>query len=67
MLIDLKPGPQHLDGDQALQYVRWRGDSEADFGRAKRQQKFLKALLQEMIAFKISLNFRGFCRRLLKI
>jgi len=57
VLIDLKPGLQHLDGAQALQYVRWRSDSEADFGRVKRQQKFLKALLQEMIAFKNIIKF----------
>lgn len=52
VLIDLQPGPQHLDGDKALQYVRWRNDGEADFGRVRRQQHILKALLQEMIAFK---------------
>lgn len=57
VLIDLKPGPQHLDGAQALQYVRWRSDSEADFGRVRRQQQFLKALLQEMIAFKNIIKF----------
>lgn len=57
VLIDLKPGPTHLDGAKALQYVRWRGDSEADFGRVKRQQQFLKALLQEMIAFKNIIKF----------
>ena len=50
--IDLQPGPQHLDGDKALQYVRWRSDSEADLGRVRRQQEFMKALLQELIAFK---------------
>ncbi len=52
VLIDLQPGLQHLDGDKALQYVRWRSDGEADFGRVRRQQEFLSALLQEMIAFK---------------
>lgn len=50
--IDLHPGLQHLDGEKALQYVRFRSDSEGDFGRVKRQQKFIKILLQEMIAFK---------------
>ena len=57
VLIDLQPGLQHLDGDKALQYVRWRSDSEADMGRVQRQQKFVKALLQEMIAFKNILRF----------
>ena len=57
VLIDLKPGLQHLDGEKALQFVRWRSDGEADLGRVRRQQQFLKALLQEIIAFKNILRF----------
>ena len=57
VLIDLKPGLQHLDGEKALQFVRWRSDGEADLGRVRRQQQFLKALLQEIIAFKNILKF----------
>ncbi len=55
--IELDPGVQYLDGDKALQYVRFRRDSEGDLGRVRRQQKFLKALLQEMIAFRNILMF----------
>ncbi|NMB35515.1 MAG: LCP family protein [Firmicutes bacterium] len=55
--IDLQPGYQHLDGEKALEYVRWRKDAEADLGRVKRQQKFLKTLLQEIIAYKNILKF----------
>ncbi|MDO9533785.1 MAG: LCP family protein [Bacillota bacterium] len=55
--IELDPGLQHLDGEKALEYVRWRGDGEGDFGRVRRQQNFLKALLQEIITFKNVLKF----------
>lgn len=55
--IRLQPGLQHLDGEKALEYVRWRSDAEADLGRVRRQQKFLKTLLQEIIAYKNILKF----------
>ena len=45
--IDLMPGQQKLNGDKSLQYVRWRGDPTADIGRVGRQQKFVKALLEQ--------------------
>ena len=39
------PGPQHLDGLSALEYVRSRhGDLVGDFGRSARQQQVLSAL-----------------------
>ena len=50
--IELDPGPQLLDGEKALQYVRWRSDGYGDLGRVERQQKLLKVLLEEMIAFR---------------
>lgn len=55
--IELDPGLQHLDGEKALQYVRFRNDLEADFGRVRRQQQFLKALIQEIVTFKNVLKF----------
>ncbi|MEW5921516.1 MAG: LCP family protein [Bacillota bacterium] len=55
--IELNPGLQRLDGDKALQYVRFRSDGEGDLGRVQRQQKFLKVLLEEMIAFRNVLKF----------
>lgn len=42
LYIDLKQGLQHLDGDTAIQYVRFR-DDEGDVGRVRRQQAFMKA------------------------
>ena len=41
----LSPGPQHLDGPTALEYVRSRhADLVGDFGRSVRQQQVLGAL-----------------------
>ncbi len=46
--IHLQKGYQHLDGDKAGQYVRFRHDELGDIGRVQRQQRFLKALSSEM-------------------
>jgi LCP family protein required for cell wall assembly len=46
-VIDLKKGTQHLNGTQALQYVRFRQDALADISRTIRQQKVLKAMAEE--------------------
>jgi polyisoprenyl-teichoic acid--peptidoglycan teichoic acid transferase len=42
--IHFEPGKQHLNGAQALEYVRFRGKS-GDIGRVFRQQRFLKSVL----------------------
>ena len=47
--IDLKKGFQHLNGQEAGQYVRFRHDEMGDIGRVARQQKFLKALATQAI------------------
>lgn len=49
LIIDLYPGQQHMDGKTAIQYVRYR-DGEGDIGRIQRQQKFMKALLAQVIS-----------------
>ncbi|MGM1049237.1 MAG: LCP family protein [Bacillota bacterium] len=46
--INLKKGEQHLDGNAALQYVRFRHDAMSDFSRAKRQRDFLNAIAEKM-------------------
>jgi len=46
--IDLNKGLQRLDGEKALQYVRFRHDKLGDISRTQRQQKFLAALAREM-------------------
>ena len=47
--IHLKKGVQRLTGYQALGYVRFRHDSESDWGRMARQQKFIRALAAEAL------------------
>lgn len=42
--INLQPGEQKLNGEQALAYVRYRSDGMGDIGRIERQQHFLYAL-----------------------
>lgn len=46
--INLQPGKQVLDGDKALQYVRYR-NSTGDIGRVERQQKFIKELIDQKL------------------
>lgn len=46
--IDLRPGLQTLNGDQAEQFARFRNDQYGDIGRAQRQQALLKALRQRL-------------------
>src|SRR5207237_6972318 len=43
--VAVLPGPQHMGGIQALEYVRSRhGDLRSDFGRSQRQQQVLLAI-----------------------
>jgi LCP family protein required for cell wall assembly len=46
--VAVLPGPQHLDGIHAMQYVRSRhGDLASDIGRSQRQQQVLMAIRQK--------------------
>jgi LCP family protein required for cell wall assembly len=50
--LDLLPGCQHLDGYQALAFVRTRHlpcDHIPDFSRIGRQQQFLRAVINQML------------------
>lgn len=46
--IDLQPGYQLLDAEQALGFVRYRYDAGGDIARAERQQLFLKAVYERV-------------------
>ena len=49
LYIDLKKGNQHLNGEQALQLVRFRkGYYNQDLGRIEMQQKFIQAMLDKL-------------------
>lgn len=54
LLIDLTAGPQTLNGNQAMQLVRFRQDNTGagygDTGRAHTQQEFLKAMLSQVLS-----------------
>ena len=45
--VDLHPGVQHLNGKQALGYVRFR-HTDSDFHRIERQQKFIRAVKERL-------------------
>ncbi|MDO4204585.1 MAG: LCP family protein [Selenomonadaceae bacterium] len=46
LLIDFQPGRQHLDGQKAIEYVRYR-DEQGDLGRIGRQQNFTRELISQ--------------------
>lgn len=55
--VDLEKGPQKLNGEQSLQFLRWRknndyseGYPEGDVGRIKTQQYFLKELIKQSVS-----------------
>ncbi|HLI91018.1 MAG TPA: LCP family protein [Ktedonobacteraceae bacterium] len=53
----LAPGPQHLTGEEALEYVRSRhADLVGDIGRTQRQQQILEALKQKLTVASIVEN-----------
>ena len=49
LYINLKAGEQHLDGDQALQLLRFRHDELGDIGRVQRQQMVIRALIDQTL------------------
>lgn len=56
--IFLEPGMQHLDGEKAIQLVRFRqnnpgvkgGYAEGDIGRIKMQQEFLQTIAKKLLS-----------------
>lgn len=49
LYINLKAGQQTLDGNQAMQFLRFRYDSYGDIGRVQRQQMFMRALTEQTL------------------
>lgn len=49
--IHLKKGYQHLDGKQVQEYLRYRSPELGDTGRVQRQQRFVRALYQNLLQF----------------
>lgn len=46
-VLDLQPGTNVMNGEQALAYTRIRQDAQGDFGRTERQRKVLQAIFIE--------------------
>lgn len=46
--INFNKGDHHLDGQQAVEYLRFRHDALGDIGRTQRQQWLLRSLLTKM-------------------
>lgn len=46
--VNLEPGMQHLNGEQAVGYARFRYDLEGDPGRIRRQQQVMRALAKKI-------------------
>jgi len=62
--IDLKAGLQLLDGDKALQYVRFRYDRMGDYTRTERQRELLSALASKLTASTSLLNLPSTLRKI---
>jgi polyisoprenyl-teichoic acid--peptidoglycan teichoic acid transferase len=49
LYIDLKKGVQHLDGDKAMQFLRFRYDDYGDISRVQRQQMLMRSAVQQTL------------------
>ena len=49
LYINLKAGEQRLDGDKAMQFLRFRYDDNGDIGRVQRQQMFMRSLANQAL------------------
>jgi len=49
LYVNLKAGKQHLNGNQALQLLRFRSDELGDIGRVQRQQMVMRALSEQAL------------------
>lgn len=58
-LINIAPGYQLLEGENALDYVRYRLDSNMDFGRMYRQQRFVTALREQALGWDLAFKLPG--------
>ncbi len=52
LVIDIPAGDQILDGEHAVQFLRYRkGYREGDIGRVKAQQEFMKSAFKQALGF----------------
>lgn len=57
-VVQFNKGPMHLNGEEALPYVRMRKqDPQGDHGRNKRQQEVINKILDKIVSFNSISNF----------
>ena len=64
--IHLKAGQQHLDGERAMQYVRFRREY-GDIGRIRRQQRFLWAVQRKLVSGQMLFKIPGLTKELVSM
>lgn len=64
LYIDLQPGLQRLNAEQAMGYARFRHTYDADIGRTKRQQKLIQAIFNEASSPENLLKIPGIISRM---
>jgi len=47
--VNLKKGKQHLDGDKAVQFLRFRNDQLGDIARVQRQQLLMRSVVEQAL------------------
>lgn len=57
LYINLKQGQQHLNGEKAVQFLRFRHDAYGDIGRVQRQQSLIRALKEQALNPRTILKF----------
>ena len=62
LYIHLQKGYQHLDGNHAMQLVRFRGYPEADIRRTQVQQQFLSAVAKQCLSLSSLTKIKDYCR-----
>jgi LCP family protein required for cell wall assembly len=50
LYINLKEGQRHLNGNQAIQFLRFRYDGYGDIGRVQRQQMLMRAVVEQALS-----------------
>ncbi|MFO3715342.1 LCP family protein [Anaerococcus cruorum] len=59
--VQIKPGPNHLDGNEVMWYLRTRNIyNNGDIGRVNTQQGFVKAMVDEMVKKSKNMNLMTF-------
>ncbi|MEM1368692.1 MAG: LCP family protein [Cyanobacteria bacterium P01_H01_bin.15] len=56
LYINLKEGQQHLDGEKAVQFLRFRHDNYGDIGRVQRQQTLIRAVKEQIFRPSIAIK-----------